>query len=139
MNPNLSATSVTALGRNTTAYSSTNTDSLSSPIFTTASQTSAVKTTGDQVQEFALGTMKYMVSPHPEHGQAVKVSMQGQCLCVSVATVVVTAPGAHTDNVAVAKVEWETPFSAHPENWQNELLDRVLDHLPRSLTTGEKP
>ena len=90
--------------------------------FRTEGQSSSLKTTGSQVVHFTLGTARYMISPHAERGQAVKVTMQGPTVAVCVATVVFETAD------SIAKVEWETPFCAHPPAWQAELLQQVVDH-----------
>ena len=50
--------------------------------FRTEGQSSSLKTTGSQVVHFTLGTARYMISPHAERGQAVKVTMQGPTVAV---------------------------------------------------------
>lgn len=102
---------------------------MSTQVFTTSSpdRPSRGKTTGDQVVEFKFDASTYMISPHPEHGGAIKVTMQGQCLAIDVATV------SFKSFNEISDITWETPFSGRNDEWKQALLSLVINHCFRSL------
>ncbi|QSB05260.1 hypothetical protein [Natronoglycomyces albus] len=78
-----------------------------------------IKTTGAQVVEFGFDSGVYMVSPHPDKGAALALSLQGVSLVIPVATISL-ARG------RIADIAWESPFTARTEQWREALLDRVI-------------
>lgn len=90
------------------------------------------KPTGNQVAEFIFNSSTFMVSPHPEHGSAVKVTMQGQSMAIEVATVVFTSVN------EISEITWETPFSGRPPEWQEALVRLVIDYSFPVLSWGAK-
>ncbi|QSB03949.1 hypothetical protein [Natronoglycomyces albus] len=73
------------------------------------------KPTSDSVVEFVFKSDTYMVSPHAARGSALALNLQGQCMVIPVATILVSR-GFITDT------DWETPFSGRSREWQDALL-----------------
>ena len=76
------------------------------------------KPTGPQVSEFTFNRDTYMVSPDADHGAALRLTMQGQTMPISVARLLI-------QDHKISSVEWETPFSGHSPEKQNVLVDLV--------------
>lgn len=76
------------------------------------------KVTGPEVVEVCFNSATYMVSPHPERGNALALTMQGQSMAIHVATLLVKGG-------SVSEAIWEVPFSGRPPEWQDALLDLV--------------
>ncbi|QSB05128.1 hypothetical protein [Natronoglycomyces albus] len=112
-------------------------DEATSPetVYSTSSRSSGspvsppVKTTGNQVVEFAFGPGRYMVSPHPERGSALALNLQGQSLVIPVATIALVRG-------QLGEVTWETPFLARSPEWKDAILNQVSQNLAESLLGG---
>ena len=79
------------------------------------------KLTGDLVVEIRFNSSTFMISPHPERGSALALTMQGTSMAIQVATVLLR-------NGEITEAIWETPFSGRPPEWQGALLDLVGQH-----------
>ena len=95
-------------------------------VFTTGSPTgngprTQIKATGEMVVEIWFNSATYMVSPHPDRGNALALTMQGHSMAIQVATVII-------DELEIDEAIWETPFSGRPPEWQGALLDLVKQH-----------
>ena len=92
-----------------------------------AGRSAREKLTGDRVVEIRFNSATFMVSPHPERGNAVAVSMQGSSMAIPVATILV-------EDYELSETTWETPFSGRPPEWQGVLLDLVAQHADVVIT-----
>ncbi|QSB05947.1 hypothetical protein [Natronoglycomyces albus] len=88
---------------------------------TYSSSVKAPKTTSDAVVEFVFNFDTYMISPHPKRGAALALTMQGRSMPIRVATILIQRGRIHT-------IEWETPFSGYPPEWQTTIGDLVTQH-----------
>ncbi|QSB05582.1 hypothetical protein [Natronoglycomyces albus] len=120
----------TVSGRATTSGRSRGkaTESASSPRGTSIKprDVASTKTTGAQVVEFSFDSSVYMVSPHPDKGAALALSLQGVSLVIPVATISL-ARG------RIADIAWESPFAARTEQWREALLDRVITESAEAI------
>ncbi|QSB05098.1 hypothetical protein [Natronoglycomyces albus] len=92
----------------------------------TTPPTESPKTTPDSVVEFRYNSEVFTVSPHPERGSALALRMRGQCMAIRVATILF-ARG------RITGVEWETPFSGRPTEWQEALLAQAVANADPAL------
>ncbi|QSB06752.1 hypothetical protein [Natronoglycomyces albus] len=86
----------------------------------------AEKTTSDAVVEFVYNFDTYMVSPHPERGSALALTMQGHSMPIRVATILI-------QRGRILGIEWETPFSGYPSQWHDAIGELVTENCDPAM------
>ncbi|QSB05757.1 hypothetical protein [Natronoglycomyces albus] len=90
------------------------------------------KTTPESVVEFDYASDTYMVSPDPDHGGALRLTMRGQTMPIAVATLLLRRG-------TILASQWETPFCGRPNTWREAILSQVRTHAAALLAQVSKP